>query len=126
MRARKDAWVALAARERLGLLDRMIADTVAIARLLVEAAVAAKGMPGDELATAEEWIGSPFLTLDNLRRLRVALADIAAGRPPTIPGGLRTLPNGQAAARVFPQLRLDRVAFIERSALIELGVALAG
>ncbi|HEX2165428.1 MAG TPA: aldehyde dehydrogenase family protein [Thermoanaerobaculia bacterium] len=49
--------------------------------------------------------------LRNVRLLEAALADLAAGRPPEVPGPVTTRDDGQVVARVFPRDAADRLLF---------------
>jgi acyl-CoA reductase-like NAD-dependent aldehyde dehydrogenase len=111
LRAQKDAWVAVSARERVAILDELIRDFAALAPRWVAACQRAKGLAPNDLAAAEEWSNGPYCVMRNLRLLRASLADLAAGRKPRIPGPVSTLPDGQVVAQVFPTNRYDAVFF---------------
>src|SRR5260221_11170249 len=102
LQAKKDTWVALPVPERIRLLDRLIADSYAIADRWVAACLDAKGVGQDSPIAAEEWVAGPYAVLVDLRQLRQSLADIARTGGPRIPGPVTTRPDGQVVAQVFP------------------------
>jgi acyl-CoA reductase-like NAD-dependent aldehyde dehydrogenase len=111
VRARKDAWVTVPVRERIGLIDRVMADFHALAGRWVAACLEAKGVGAGSPAAGEEWATGPYATLKHLRQLRSSLADIERHGSPRIPGPVRKLANGQVSAGVFPQTGYDRVFY---------------
>ncbi|HEX8995283.1 MAG TPA: aldehyde dehydrogenase family protein [Ktedonobacterales bacterium] len=108
---RKDAWVNVSTRERLALIDRLIADFHAQQGRWVEACLAAKGLTTQSPAAGEEWATGAYATLKHLRQLRSSLSDIERHGSPRIPGPVRALPNGQVVAGVFPQTVYDQVFY---------------
>ena len=77
----------------------------------VERVTAAQRIAGDDHAIGTEWMQGPYGILRDLRCLQSSLREIRSGGSPKIPGGVRVLPNGQVAARVFPQTFYDRILF---------------
>ncbi len=118
LQAQKDSWVAVSIPERISLLDQLVKNFVAIAPRWVGASLQAKGIAPDAPAAGEEWGAGVLPVINNLRQLRQALADIAASGRPRIPGPVMTMPNGQVAARVFPQSGYDRLFFMGLTAEI--------
>lgn len=106
--AQRGAWVAISPSERVQLLERMIADTLAASEEWVADACRAKGHALDSVGAGEEWVSGPALVIRNMRLLRDSLHDLAAGSKPQIAGGVRTRPDGQLVADVFPASRLDK------------------
>ncbi|MFP2900750.1 aldehyde dehydrogenase [Corallococcus sp. 4LFB] len=108
VREGSSAWVKLALKERIRLLEDLRHAYVAIAAPSVRAACEAKGIdPGGPLA-GEEWLGGPMVVVRTLRLLADALKDIQAHGVPVIPSKhLRTLEDGRLAARLFPRDRLE-------------------
>ncbi len=102
---RKDAWVKTGLDRRIELLRQCIDTTVAGAPAWVEAACRAKGIPAGSPTAGEEWLGGPVTTVRNIRLLVEALEHGGAPVPPSI----RTRPDGQAIARVFPASTLDKL-----------------
>lgn len=112
LQAHKDAWVAVPIHERVALIDRIMADFHAIQDRWVAACVEAKGVGPDSPAVGEEWATGPYATMKHLRQLRMSLLDIARYGSPRIPGPVRTLPNGQVSAGVFPHTGYDKVFYM--------------
>jgi acyl-CoA reductase-like NAD-dependent aldehyde dehydrogenase len=111
LQAHKDAWVGVAPAERSKLVGQLMRDYYAIADRWVAASMEAKKLAPDSPLAGEEWGAGVWTTMRHLRQLRDALADIARSGAPRIPGPVTTLPNGQVAARVFPQTSYDGLFF---------------
>jgi acyl-CoA reductase-like NAD-dependent aldehyde dehydrogenase len=107
LQAHKDAWVSVTPAERSKLMAQLMRDYYAIADRWVAASMEAKKLPPDSPLAGEEWSGGVYTLLRHMRQYRDALADIARSGAPRIPGKVTTLPNGQVAARVFPQTTYD-------------------
>ncbi|HLW01890.1 MAG TPA: aldehyde dehydrogenase family protein [Ktedonobacterales bacterium] len=107
----KDAWVAVSVRERVALLDRLIADCAALAERWVAASIQGKRIPAGSPAASEEWLTGPYVTIKCLRQLRQSLLDVEATGRPRIPGPVTTRPDGQVVAQVFPVTGYDKVFF---------------
>ncbi|MBF6591149.1 MAG: aldehyde dehydrogenase [Ktedonobacterales bacterium] len=127
VRASKEAWVAIPVGERMRILDQLIRDFAALAPRWVAACLTAKGLAPTALAAAEEWSNGPYCVLRNLRLLRQSLADIQASGKPRIPGPVRTRPDGQVTAQVFPENIADRILFggVRAEVWMEPGVSAA-
>ncbi len=111
LQARKDAWVATSVPERIALIDRMITDAAAIAPRWVDACLRAKEIAPNTPGVGEEWSTGPYLMLKQLRQFRTALDDIRTRGVPRIPGPVKTRPDGQVTAQVFPQTTYDKLFF---------------
>ncbi len=109
LQERKDAWVAITVRERITILDRLIAACAALAERWVAASLQGKRIPADSPTASEEWAAGPYITIKHLRQLRQSLLDIEAVGRPKIPGPVTTRPNGQVVAQVFPANGYDKV-----------------
>ncbi len=127
LQSHKDTWVRLLIRERITILDELIKDFAAIAQRWVDACLQAKGIAADAPAAGEEWLAAAWPVLKNLRQLRQALADIQAQGRPRIPGPVKTRPDGQVVAQIFPQTIYDRLFFLGITAQLwmEPGVTVA-
>ncbi len=127
LQAHKDEWVALPVRKRVALLDQLITNFAAVAPRWVAESVQAKGIAGDPICIGEEWAAGLWPVLKNLRRLRQSLVDIEAYGRPRIPGPIKTRPDGQVIAQVFPQTVYDRLFFqgITAEIWMEEGVTVA-
>jgi acyl-CoA reductase-like NAD-dependent aldehyde dehydrogenase len=123
----KDAWVAVSVRERVALLDRLIADCAALAERWVAASLQGKRIPAGAPAASEEWLTGPYVTIKCLRQLRQSLLDVEATGRPRIPGPVTTRPDGQVVAPVFPLTSYDKVFFsgVKAEIWMEPGVTTA-
>lgn len=111
LQERKGAWAAVGVRERIDLLKRLRRDFLGVSDRWAAAGIAAEGIDPESPAAAEETLAGPYLVLRNLRLLQQSLEDIAETGRPRIPGPVRTLPNGQVAAQVFPMDLYDRLFY---------------
>ncbi|HEX5439883.1 MAG TPA: aldehyde dehydrogenase family protein [Ktedonobacterales bacterium] len=111
LQARKDAWVATSVPERIAIVDRLIAGFAAIAPRWVDACIRAKEIAPDAPTVGEEWSMGPYTLLKQLRQLRTSLDDIRKQGVPRIPGSVKTRPDGQVTAQVFPQTTYDKLFF---------------
>lgn len=107
----KEAWTRVTVGERIALVDALLSAFARIAPRWVEAALQAKGISPDSPAASEEWGAGAWPVAKQLRQLRQTLADIARTGHPRIPGPVKTLPNGQVVAPVFPQSAYDKLFF---------------
>jgi acyl-CoA reductase-like NAD-dependent aldehyde dehydrogenase len=111
LQAHKDAWVGVSPSERSKLMAQLMRDFYAIADRWVAASMEAKGLAPDSPLAGEEWGAGVYTTIRHMRQYRDSLADIARSGAPRIPGSVSALPNGQIAARVFPQTTYDSLFF---------------
>lgn len=111
LQQRKDAWTQVSVRERIALIDRLISDFHALQGRWVAACLEAKGLTSQSPAAGEEWATGAYTTLKHLRQLRTSLSDIERHGSPRIPGPVRTRPDGQVVAQVFPQTIYDQVFY---------------
>jgi acyl-CoA reductase-like NAD-dependent aldehyde dehydrogenase len=110
LQERKKAWTAVTPRERIDLLREITRDFLAISNRWAAACIEAEGLD-PEHGQAEETLVGPYFVLRNLRLLRLALGDIASHGRPRIPGSVRTRPDGQVTARIFPYDIWDRIFY---------------
>ena len=104
-------WVAASLDERIALLERVMADTAAVADAWVADACTAKGV---ELGSDIEWeetYGGPALVVRNARLLRNSLIDIRDLGAPRPPGPITQRADGQTVVRVFPTDGYDKALF---------------
>ena len=111
LQAAKGAWVAVSPAERSALLEEVGRLALAQADRWAAACARAEGLQPGQPSWGEEALVGPYFTIRNLRLLRSALSDLAAGRKPRISGPVRTLENGRVAARVFPFDAWDRLFY---------------
>lgn len=105
--AQKDAWIDTSIARRIELLEACITASVHAGQGWVNAACRAKGLQPDDPRCGEEWLAGPMALIRNLRMMVTALT---ADGAPKLPG-LRTLPNGQQVAKVFPTNLYDALLF---------------
>lgn len=110
--AHRDMWLKEGLESRIALLDRMVAETYAVATDWVETECDRKQVPLDSPAVGEEWFAGPLIVVRHLRLLRDTLRAIARNGRPNLPGPVRTLPDGTTVARVFPTDVYDRLLFM--------------
>ena len=109
--AAKWRWPGLAVRERVRVLDALIASTAKVARGWVDASLAAKGIRPGTSAAGEEWLAGPMVTIRNLRLLATSLRDLASVGYPRTPGRPYLRRDGTLAVPVFPATLFDRLLF---------------
>ncbi|HTQ79899.1 MAG TPA: aldehyde dehydrogenase family protein [Thermoanaerobaculia bacterium] len=111
LKAHRGDWVRVSVGERIALLDELIHGFLAVADRWTAACLAAEGLDPSHPSSGEEALVGPYFILRNLRLLKKSLQGIAADGAPRIPGPVKTLPNGQVSARVFPQDLYDRLFY---------------
>ena len=109
--ARRRAWAGVGPAERAAILDGLLADFAAVSDDWVAASLLHKGLEPHMPASGEEWVAGPFIVLRNIRLLRDALADVASGGAPRIPGPVWTRSDGRVVAGVFPVSVWDRLFY---------------
>ncbi len=107
--ANKTRWARLPIATKIYLLDAMRARVGTVAQAWVADATAAKGIPDDSHLAGEEWTSGPFAFAIAAVALAATLRRIEAGSPVLEGITTRTLPNGQAAVRVWPVTLEDRL-----------------
>ncbi len=111
LQARKSAWTQVGVRDRIALLDELIPSFLAVSDRWAAAAIEGERIDPSHPASAEEALVGPYFVIRNLRLLRRALWDIEIHGRPRIPGSVRTRPDGQVTARVFPYDVWDQVFY---------------
>lgn len=107
---RRTEWARLPVAEKLGILEHTRDCVAEVAEEWVRAGTDAKGLNLESPLAVEEWLTGPWALLFAINRYAETLEDLAAGRAPRLPrNALRTRPDGQLIARVFPQRWSDRV-----------------
>ncbi len=103
--AKKDLWLDVSIGRRVELLNACLRGVGTVAEDWVRDGSKRKGVaPGDPLE-GEEWLAGPVTTIRNIRLFIAALE--ANGQPP--PPALKTRPDGQVVARVFPASLQDKL-----------------
>ena len=109
--ARKAAWAALPAAERLALLEALIPRVAHVATRWADAAAELEGLDRRSPLAGEEWLTGPALALRYLRHLARSLRETVAHGRPKLPGRTSALPGGEVRAPVFPRDTWDRLFF---------------
>ena len=108
--ASRERWANTSVAERVGLLERVIADTLAAAPDWIADACRAKDIAPGTPAVGEEWINLA-IAIRNARLLRDSLRDIGRDGRPKLPGPLTAGPGGRVVAPVFPPNAYDRILY---------------
>jgi acyl-CoA reductase-like NAD-dependent aldehyde dehydrogenase len=111
LRARKVIWATLPLLEKIDLLRELRRSFQAVAAEWVEACQRAERLSPSEARSGEEWIVGPYFVQRNLRLLQDSLVGISLHGAPRIPGPVRALPDGRAAAQIFPYDLWDRLFY---------------
>lgn len=111
LQARKAAWTQVSVRDRISLIEELTRGFLSVADRWAEASVEAEGLDPSLPVSGEEALVGPYLVLRNLRLLKRALWDIEVHGRPRIPGSIRTRPDGQVTARVFPYDVWDQIFY---------------
>ena len=111
LQEKKSAWTAVTPRERLSLLAELSGRFAAAADRWTALGVEAEGLDPDHPVSGEEALVGPYFILRNLRLLRESLLDVETHGRPRIPGAVRTRPDGQVVARIFPLDLYDRIFY---------------
>jgi hypothetical protein len=102
LQGRKRAWTEVSIAQRIVLLEELTRTFLAVADRWAAASSEAEGIEPGSPSSGEEALVGPYFVLRNLRLLRTSLRDLEAHGRPRIPGSVRTRPDGQVVARVFP------------------------
>ena len=107
----KGAWTLVSVAERREILGELTRRFLAVAERWAALGTEAEGLAPDQPGSGEEAMVGPYFILRNLRLLREALLDIETHGRPRIPGAVRTRPDGQVVARIFPVDLYDRTFY---------------
>jgi acyl-CoA reductase-like NAD-dependent aldehyde dehydrogenase len=107
----KGAWTAVTVAERREILSVLSRRFLAVAERWAALGTEAEGLAPDQPGSGEEAMVGPYFILRNLRLLRESLLDIETHGRPRIPGAVRTRPDGQVVARIFPVDLYDRTFY---------------
>jgi Aldehyde dehydrogenase family len=124
LQEKKGPWTEVSPGERLELLAELSRCFATVADRWAALGAETEGLDPQHPGSAEETIAGPYLILRNLRLLREAMLDIDTHGRPRIPGAVRTRPDGQVVARIFPVDLYDRVFYagVTADAWMEPGV----
>jgi acyl-CoA reductase-like NAD-dependent aldehyde dehydrogenase len=101
---KKDEWTKVPIPKRIEYLERALAGVAAQAEKWVEGGCLVKGLAATEPAAGEEWLAGPVATARAIRLYIEALRQ--GGAPKT---KVKTRPDGQQVARVFPLTFMEQV-----------------
>ncbi len=108
----KTLWAEMPIGRRIDYLRGILRGVEAVADRMVDAALAAKGIPAGSTLVGEEYFGGPVIIARTVRLTLQTLEAIERGGKPELPkGAVRTRKDGQVAVRVFPTDLLDKIAF---------------
>jgi acyl-CoA reductase-like NAD-dependent aldehyde dehydrogenase len=107
----KGAWTEVPVSERQAILGELKTGFLAVAERWAALGVEAEGLDPAHPGSGEEALVGPYFILRNLRLLREALLDVETHGRPRIPGAVRTRPDGQVVARIFPLDLYDRAFY---------------
>jgi acyl-CoA reductase-like NAD-dependent aldehyde dehydrogenase len=106
--ANKQRWVQTRIAERIAILASIKECLMPVAAGWAEAACRAKGLAFDSPLAGEEWISGPYALMAYCNSMTETLQRVGGNRHlEGLP--LRSLPNGQLAAKVFPHSIFDRL-----------------
>jgi aldehyde dehydrogenase (NAD(P)+) len=104
----KNEWAGLPIPEKLALLEKTRQRLAEKSQAWVEASVQGKQMQLHAPEEGEEWTGGPWTLAEGINGYIDTLRALERGQP-RMPGKIHTRPNGQVAARVFPNTILDKI-----------------
>jgi acyl-CoA reductase-like NAD-dependent aldehyde dehydrogenase len=107
----KGGWTTVSVPERREILAELCHRFLAVAERWAALGIEAEGLDREHPGSGEEALVGPYFILRNLRLLRESLLDIETHGRPRIPGGVRSRPDGQVVARVFPIDLYDRMFY---------------
>jgi acyl-CoA reductase-like NAD-dependent aldehyde dehydrogenase len=111
LQERKGAWTEVSVKERQTILTELSRRVLAVAERWAALGAEAEGLDPARPGGGEEALVGPYFTLRNLRLLRESLLDVETHGRPRIPGAVRTRPDGQVVARIFPLDLYDRAFY---------------
>jgi len=104
----KDQWACLPIPEKIALLEEIRRRLAEKSQAWVEASVRGKQMQMHAPEEGEEWTGGPWTLAERINGYIDTLGALEHGRM-LMPKKIHNLPNGQLAARVFPNTILDKI-----------------
>ena len=103
-------WVELPLQKRIAIAEEVHSAFPKVWERWVDYSVAAKGIADRKTGNDREWLEIAMMSRIHTMVVR-ALREIDSFGKPKVPGGYRILPNGQVAARVFPDSLARGLAF---------------
>jgi hypothetical protein len=123
--ANSQRWVDLPIKERIALFEEVHQAFPKVWERWVEYAVAAKGIADRKTGNDREWL--ELATISRLHSMVLrSLREIEDIGSPRVPGGYRLLPNGQVAAKVYPDSLVHSLGFrgVEMEVWLEPGISM--
>ena len=106
LREHRAEWAQLPVRDKIALLEALIARTDEHAERWVQVATEGKQLPPDSPWVGEEWVSGPWAFIGACQAMAQTLRSIADDELPHFPQ-VRALPDGRAAVQVFPVSTYD-------------------
>jgi len=110
------AWAATTPRERAALLERIVADTYAVAEEWAAAGCAAKGYDPNSVEGGEELFSGIGTFMRMANAFRQSMIDIVEKGRPNYPGPVRHKPGNRIAIQVMPGGGFDKILYSGMSA----------
>jgi acyl-CoA reductase-like NAD-dependent aldehyde dehydrogenase len=128
LQERKGGWTEVSLKERQEILGELNGRFLGVAERWSALGVEAEGLDPSHPGSGEEALVGPYFILRNLRLLRESLLDVETHGRPRIPGAVRTRPDGQVVARIFPIDLYDRTFYagVTADVWMEPGVSAGG
>lgn len=101
LREHRTTWARLPVVDKIAMLEKLIARADEHAQRWVQVATDGKQLPPDSPWVGEEWVSGPWAFIGGCQALAHTLRAIEQGGLPEFPG-VRALPDGRAAVKVFP------------------------
>ena len=106
--AAKQAWLATSPQERCAILAQIKEGLMAVAEPWAETAARKKGIAEGSPLVGEEWLSGPYTLISYCNSMMATLSAVV-GKKHLDHVPLRSLPNGQLAARVLPHTLWDHL-----------------
>ncbi|HYN19774.1 MAG TPA: hypothetical protein VE078_02360, partial [Thermoanaerobaculia bacterium] len=111
LQATKRAWTEVSVRDRIQILEELTTSFLAVADRWAEACIQGENIEPGHPSSAEEALVGPYMVIRTFRLLKRSLWDIEVHGRPRIPGSVRTRPDGQVVARIFPTDVWDQIFY---------------
>jgi acyl-CoA reductase-like NAD-dependent aldehyde dehydrogenase len=111
LQATKRAWTEVSVRDRIEILEELTKSFLAVADRWAEACIQGENIDPGHPSSAEEALVGPYMVIRTFRLLKRSLWDIEVHGRPRIPGSVRTRPDGQVVARIFPTDVWDQIFY---------------
>ncbi len=109
-------WASMTPKASWELIRQLTKDLLACADQWTQSSFKAKEVANSNAGQGQEWMAGPGVTLRNIRLLGQSIREIAKHGAPVIPGPVKTRPDGQVVAQVFPNNFYDSILFMGTTA----------